>query len=539
MKNQVPNKIKALTAEYAAKLPDKIKSLETDWLLAKKTVDSKQIPVLIREAHTLSGTAGTFGFKLISDLTQGLEERFRELEEKGFSKSNCDEIDNLILDLNQLALNLPTTDVKSFPQMPFIDSDVKIRTIYILDKNKNRFLLTVEQLEQFNYIVTLFDNTAEFLNILDSKPPDMVILDVGLANELPINFIYKLREELVTIVYMHDQDELMARLFTVRHGGQAFVAKPFDVNTILRVIDNLFEARESQNEHILIVDDSTYLADYYSAILQEAGLITKTVTDPQNFLLTALEFQPDLILLDINMPFCSGLELAQVVQQEETLSSVPIIFLSTISERARQLEVLSLAGDDFLTKPVDPKHLLAAVHNRLIRSHMLRLRMMRDSLTNLYNHTMIYHQLEREIRIAERYHHDLSIVLFDIDHFKKINDVYGHQVGDQILKSLSVFLHTNFRKTDIIGRYGGEEFLVILPCTNGKDAVNLVERIRQLFSHIPHIIGDKKIFVTLSGGITSYSNAKNSTELIKAADDALYQAKKQGRNRIVLSEGHL
>lgn len=535
MKNQVRDKIKVLVEEYANQLPNKIKLLEADWSAVKHKGDVNQLKTLIGEAHNLSGTAGTYGYKLVSDLAQQLEATLREVKSDGISDSSRIKIDSIVQDLSQISLNLPQTEIKTLPRISEA-SHAKVRTIYILDKNKNKLNQMVEQLEQFNYFITLFDDPKIFITALNTELPDMVILDIALASKIPMDVIKKLREELVILIYTHDKDELMERLFTVRHGGQAFIVKPFEVDTVLRIIDNLFEARKSHNEHILIVDDSPFLSEYYSTILNHAGLITRTVTNPKNFLVTLLEFQPDLILMDINMPFCSGLELAQVVQQQETLSSVPIIFLSSISERAKQLEVLSLAGDDFLTKPIDPKHLLAAVHNRLIRSHILRTRMMRDSLTNLYNHTMIHHQLDREILIADRYRHELSLVLFDIDHFKKINDVYGHQAGDQILKSLSTFLQSNFRKNDIIGRYGGEEFLVILPNTTTKQALKLVDRIRKLFAQIPHMIGDRKISVTISGGIASYPTVKNPTKLVKAADDSLYKAKKQGRNRIIASK---
>ncbi|MBA3661737.1 MAG: diguanylate cyclase [Gammaproteobacteria bacterium] len=532
MHNEVEEKLQALSARYAKELPNKVKDMQKDWLNFKRKPDAMLLNELIRQAHTLCGTSGTYGYTQVSQEARKLEVQFQKLLSEPAHHFEA-KVDNMLADLNQLILH--TREEKIIPSLNLnFETTTDRRDIYLLETNLESVTNEFEQIIQFNYKVKFFNDVALFLKAVSQHSPNMVIMAIQLAEKIPLKEIKKLHDDMSIIVFTDAQDNLASRLFTVRHFGQAFIGKPFEVATLLHTIDNLFEAKQFHDEHILIVDDSEALANYYATILNHAGMITQQVSDTKFFLSVLQEFQPDLILMDINMPYCNGSELAQVVHQQESFSGIPIIFLSTIAERTKQLEVLSVAGDDFLTKPIDPKHLLAAVRNRLMRSHILRSRMARDSLTNLYNHTMIHQHLDREIIIAERHQRPLSVVLFDIDHFKAVNDTYGHQAGDKVLKDLSMFLQKYLRKSDLIGRYGGEEFLVILPQTAVDEAVKIVEALRVKFAETPHTLDDVNIFVTLSGGISNYPTFKTVGSLVKVADNALYEAKQTGRNRIVV-----
>ncbi|RDI38943.1 GGDEF domain-containing response regulator [Aquicella lusitana] len=528
MDNETLEKIRKLTADYATQLPAKVRKIEMDWFGVKETGSKVLLERLIKNVHSLCGTAGTYGYTLVSEAARTIEQCLRKIESEGIV--NQLELDDLIQDLNQLIL-IPLQ--KSIEQAPVINLNKEARLLYFVGREQDKFNKQIEPILQFNYALKLFTSVDEFIAAVHADKPDFILIDIELATKIPIETIRQFRDELVLVVYMASEDDLATRLFNVRHGGHALVTKPIDVDALLRILDNLFEARRPQNERILIVDDSIFLANYYAILLKQAGMITAKVIDARNFLSCLLEFQPDLILMDINMPFCTGTELAQVVHQQENLSGIPIIFLSSIVEKAVQLDVLSLAGDDFLTKPIEPAHLVAAVRNRLMRSRMLRARMMRDSLTNLYNHTMIHHHLEREMLMAERYKREMCVALLDIDYFKAINDTYGHQIGDKMLKELSLFLQKKLRKSDLIGRYGGEEFLVILPNTNMEAGIAIIDNLRERFSKISHKAGNKELFITVSGGIANYPRYDKVASLVKAADDALYLAKEQGRNRIV------
>jgi CheY-like chemotaxis protein len=155
------------------------------------------------------------------------------------------------------------------------------------------------------------------------------------------------------------------------------------------------------------------------------------------------------------MVACDGFELATVIRQQEEFVGISIVFLSAESNIGRQLFALRLGGDDFLIKPIEPDHLVSVVTSRVERSRVLRSFMVRDSLTGLLNHTAIKEQLEIQLARTRRLNGKLSFAMLDIDHFKTVNDTYGHSVGDRVLKSLSRLLQQRLRETDIVGRAGG------------------------------------------------------------------------------------
>ncbi|MCW8891348.1 MAG: diguanylate cyclase, partial [Sedimenticola sp.] len=215
--------------------------------------------------------------------------------------------------------------------------------------------------------------------------------------------------------------------------------------------------------------------------------------------------------------------------------SVPILFLSVETERQRQLEALQTGADDFLTKPIRPKELVTAVKMRAWRARILRWMMVRDSLTGLFNHAVIMERLSNSCALAKRQAHPLSVGMIDIDHFKRINDTFGHSTGDKVLVSFSRLLRERLRGTDIIGRYGGEEFLVILPDTSVDQAVQVLDEVRIAFASTQFSADGECFSATLSAGIAEFPNVASATGLLDAADKALYQAKEQGRNRILLA----
>jgi diguanylate cyclase (GGDEF)-like protein len=262
---------------------------------------------------------------------------------------------------------------------------------------------------------------------------------------------------------------------------------------------------------------------------------TAVVTDPMQVMEPLIEFRPDLILMDMYMPGCSGLELAAMIRQQEAFVGVPIVFLSLETQLDRQLLALQLGGDDFLTRPIEPDHLVAAVLSRARRARNLYTFMVSDSLTGLLNHTTIKERLEAEVASARRHRLPLAHAMIDIDHFKRVNDTYGHATGDHVLKSLAQLLQQRLRKTDVIGRYGGEEFAVILPSTSADAALAVVDQIRAGFEQVRHQSEGTDFRVTFSAGVAVFPPFGDAARLSEAADKALYHAKQEGRNRVALA----
>ena len=335
------------------------------------------------------------------------------------------------------------------------------------------------------------------------------------------------------ILYISDQDDFDTRLLAVRSGGEAFLSAPVDIPRLIDKVDSLTMPMAEEPYHVLIVDDDMEQVSYHAMILQQAGMITSVVSDPERMFSILIESKPELILMDMYMPGCSGGELATIIRQQEAFVDIPIVFLSIETDAEKQMQAVSRGGDGFLSKPIKPEHLVTTVANRVERTRSMRFYMERDSLTGLLNHTHLIQNLSKEIQRAERVGRPVCFAMIDIDHFKEVNDTYGHLTGDRVLKSLARHLQEGLRKTDIVGRYGGEEFGVVLFNVDLENAARVMDKVREEFGRIAHESGDAKFSVTFSCGVASYPAFDGPGPIGEAADRALYAAKEGGRNKVV------
>jgi diguanylate cyclase (GGDEF)-like protein len=238
--------------------------------------------------------------------------------------------------------------------------------------------------------------------------------------------------------------------------------------------------------------------------------------------------------MDMYMPDCTGVEATRVIRQHAEFLSTPVIYLSGDGDMALQVDALRLGGDHFLTKPFNPVFLNAVVKSKIERYRTLRHSMLHDGLTGLLNHRTAKERLATAFNVASNTRGRLAVAMIDIDHFKMVNDKYGHPMGDEVIRSLAWILKQRLRKTDLVGRYGGEEFLVILPDSDAEQAFEVLDRIRRDFSHIRYSFEDTSFDTTFSAGVSQYFPLTNAESMIKDADEALYDAKNSGRNCVVI-----
>jgi diguanylate cyclase (GGDEF)-like protein len=231
----------------------------------------------------------------------------------------------------------------------------------------------------------------------------------------------------------------------------------------------------------------------------------------------------------MHMPSFNGVEATRVLRQMSAYKSLPIVYLSGESDIGMQVEALRLGGDQFLMKPFNPVLLAAVVKTRIERFRESQRSTLLDGLTGLYNHTAAKARLEYMVDRATA-HGALTVAMIDIDHFKSINDTYGHPAGDQVIRGLAWLLKGRLRSIDMIGRYGGEEFIVALPEIGLEQASSVIDRIRRDFSALPHAHPGSALYATFSAGIAAFPALDTATNLIEAADRALLQAKRHGRN---------
>ncbi len=552
----IDDALKELVNNYVNHLPAKL--VEIQWLL--KTVIKEKLwqeqaaKDCTRYIHNLAGSGATFGFEHISTHAKNLEKLLNKfIEDKKCPNSEEESTiiklyNNLKNSVTELKKSEPEPKSKSnkpefaerIQQHDSIKNSLSQTThsVEILSDSITEANIIAKQLQTFGYLVREHKNLESLYAILNSQPAEVVIADIQFFNKNNQRYTENAAIDWhnTNLILLSNANDIHTRLEAIHAGARFFIQKPVDTNILVQKIDSIYSPAGEDPFRILIVDDSANLSEYFALTLQGAGMNPMIINNPLKIDQALIDHNPDLILMDMYMPQCTGMELAQVIRQQDAYVSVPIVYLSAETRTEKQIEAMKLGADDFLTKPIQPDHLISAVSSRVKRYRILRSLMVRDSLTGLLNHTSIKERLEAEIARAYRDKQPLSFAMVDIDNFKSINDRYGHPIGDRVIVSLSQLLRQRLRRSDSVGRYGGEEFGIILPNTSEKNAIQAMETIRNLFASIVQQYMDDTFSVTFSCGIASSEDFDSASRLTEAADKALYEAKRQGKNRVVTNK---
>lgn len=539
--------LKVLSDAYAAQLPEKLKQLELKWnQFSQANWDKEDFLILHRLVHGMSGSGRTFGFSELSSAAFKLEEYLKQAGEKNtaLNKEQHVQIERLLGELKQSASRSDKAPAEKFDWIAAFSGRSRVsvsRHVFVVEDDHELSDELQVQLSYFGYEVSVFNTLSKFRAAMKKNPNVVVLMDVNFPEDEfgGIHAAAELqqgRDVPVPVIFLSAHSEMNVRLESVRVGSVAYLTKPVNIGLLVDKLDELTSTQSQAAYRVLIVDDAAHLTDYYAMVLEQAGMLVKVVNDPLEVLRPLSEFTPDLILIDMYMPGCNGMELASVIRQLDEFVSIPIVFLSAEKDLDKQLSAINLGGDDFLTKPIEAHHLVSSVTSRIKRSLLLRSFMVRDSLTGLLNHTAIKSQLSHEMARAKRQGLPLAFAMIDIDNFKLINDKYGHPVGDRVIKSLSRLLKQRLRENDVVGRYGGEEFAVVLVDADSRVAMKILDTIRNDFAQLRHLADDHEFFSAFSCGIADNEKFSDASRLTDAADKALYKAKHAGRNQTMIAD---
>ena len=303
-----------------------------------------------------------------------------------------------------------------------------------------------------------------------------------------------------------------------------------------------------QDFRIAIVDDDAAIRRLVRLFLKRSGYDTIEFSTGSEAREQLMKTPWDLVILDRRLPDMDGVMLAQELKSHPEFKTRFIIMLTGEDDQADKVEGLDLGADDYVTKPFQYPELLARIRagKRIVdlqkelleTNKRLELLSITDGLTNLYNHRYFQDELGRAFDESARYGRPLSLAIVDLDFFKKVNDNYGHAVGDEVLKGVSKIFRESIRSTDLAARYGGEEFAMMMPETDLQDAIAFAEKLRTLVESTPITTQDGPIHVTVSIGVGTvpHPNIHAAKELIVAADEALYRAKRGGRNQVQVAD---
>lgn len=546
----IAERLSALSRDFQERLKGRFVELHAVLTsLFSQPGDTDVLRELRVRVHNLAGAGATFGFEALSDYSKRVEAFLDRIvkEEKPVARPILKEIELMIGEMERLGeIDNPGKEMDANMETPENTKHRGIATkksLFLFENDEEVVRDLTRQLGYFGYSVQRITGIDVLTDLLSDAYRQLVMVNTSVLAEDPNaqSFLHNLKFEhgdAVSFIFISEKDDFDTRLRVVRAGGDAFFLKPYDVGRLIDRIEALTAQDEKVPYHVLIVDDDPEQVAYYALVLQQAGMITSVALDPKRVISVLHEAKPELVLMDMYMPGCNGMELSSVIRQYEAFVSIPIVFLSVETDMDRQLAAIRLGGDDFLTKPIKPEHLAVSILTRAARTRNIRYFMERDSLTGLLNHTNLKENLVREVMRAGRLEAPVSFAMIDLDHFKSVNDTYGHLAGDGVLKSLSRLLQERLRRTDIIGRYGGEEFGIILLNTASETASSIMNEIRENFSRIRQQADGEEFFVTFSCGVSSFPECKEASAMNAAADYALYEAKETGRNKVVVASGY-
>jgi diguanylate cyclase (GGDEF)-like protein len=537
---EIAARLQALKDAYLSRMPDELQQLNA--LVAELSHHpqaTEPLTQLNHRLHKLAGSAGSFGLHELGKLA-------KQLELQTVQWLNNQALDEGKLKLFALAINsLEGLVSDSKPKaVPLVSKNIPTKNsnlIYILEDDldvANELAIT---LRHFGHEVQHFHNLAVAEAEILRRPPDFMICDIMFTEEgreTPVA-VAALQQQLpnpVPVIFMSTRDDFQAYHDAVRAGAVGYFVKPLDIIRLVDCFEYYLDRNRSAPYRVLIVDDDAVLGEHYKLVLSAADIRAEVIQDPALIFEVLEDFHPELILLDLNMPTCSGTELAQVIRLNPEWLRIPITYLSSEIDVDKRVIAMGRAGDDFLTKPMPDRELVAAVSVRAARCRQLSDALDRDSLTGLLKHSRIKELVDLELSRARRSSEKVSLVMLDLDHFKQVNDVHGHAAGDKVIKAMAHLLRQRLRKTDSLGRYGGEEFLVILPRCGQLEAQALINNVREHFSSLPFQASGQHFHVTMSAGIASYEGGEPASDrLLEAADEALYAAKSGGRNQVCLA----
>lgn len=493
------------------------------------------------QLHRLAGSAGTFGFNQLGQQARELEQQTERWMDQLLRQQQS--LLEFVDALQQLGVQpiLPDVADKQAEQKQLLPrASNGTRHVYILDGETlsgENMRLT---LNNFGYHAEHFNSIADINAALQQRLPDALIVDAQLPDEEcdGLEYAARLQEQLggpLPLLVLAQQDDFATQLRAVRAGAQGFFSKPVDISQLESRLERCFAQQSGEPYRVLIVDDDHDLASRYSLVLRGADMLVEVLHEASQIAERLRDFNPEVVLLDVNMPDCTGPELAQIIRCNDDWLRIPIIYLSAETDITKQMGALIKAGDDFVTKPISDNALVTTVFSRAQRARLLANALARDSLTGLLKHSDIKEQVAIELERALRNGAQASVVMLDIDHFKRVNDSHGHAAGDNVIRALANLLRQRLRRVDSLGRYGGEEFLAVLPDCTPQQAKQILDEIRERFAELRFIGGTNEFSCTLSAGIVGTDVHSDAEQLRERADKALYAAKHGGRNQVQLA----
>ena len=520
----------ALQRDYLREAPARLAELRKD-LAAFRAKEPDALESLRNRFHRLAGSGGSYGFPRVTDVARAQEIRILT-PPVPTPETDAEAFEEAILNL-KAAFDDAAVDIG----MPMVLGRLPgfgWRALLVMGQSEARGSI-VHALEETGFVVSTHESSVDPWDVAPSERPDLVVIGSE-ASEDPLalaRYWAAATPERPRAVVLADPDNRFDRLRIAAAGVDAV----FGPTTLPRGLAQYARALAqigAPPANVVLVEDDPQQAQLLATWLGQLNARVSICESAQVAREALAHETPDLVLLDVDLPDVDGYALARLMRQDPRLALVPIVFLTARHSLADEMEGLRAGGDDFLAKPIERSHLLQVVLTRTERGRRIRDLVHRDGLTGVLNHATLMAELEHALAFATRHGEALSFLMLDLDHFKRINDTHGHLIGDQVLMHVARVFRKVIRGSDMLGRYGGEEFGIILrrcPPANGKA---IAEKLRQSLADAPIALSESDpISLRVSIGVASFpASGMTATEVASSADRALYRAKSSGRDRV-------
>ncbi|UOD33705.1 diguanylate cyclase [Deferribacteraceae bacterium V6Fe1] len=407
-----------------------------------------------------------------------------------------------------------------------------------------------KELEDLNLKTFVASNIQEAKKLLENRHFDFITMDVNLPDGNGLDFCRELKQNnqfyKSQIIIISSEDDALLKKASFHAGAFSYFHKDYvegNLRKFLKTTISMAQIITSSANPVVVIEDSEFQSKYIKSLFDLANISVISFEDVKSSLdFFSNDNNIDLIIVDYYLKDKTCESLIEKIRNNKFYDKVPIIVTTVLEEKEKKYDLFLLGVNDFVEKPFDPSEFFLRIRSHLrikslmdmldAKNKLLSIKAITDELTGLFNRRFFWETIIREAERAKREKKTYSILIFDIDNFKLVNDTYGHLNGDKVLVSLADELKKCIRKFDTLARFGGEEFVMLLPNTDKNKASVVAEKILNITRNIKYEFTDKQI--TVSIGIADSSECSSFEEIIHLADDRLYKAKKNGKNRFEL-----
>ena len=542
------DKFERIREIYVESFPEKIQTLREHWAAVNSAEDYlAHLAELRTEVHKIAGSSGSHEFNNIHVLAKQVEMQILEVVDKKTDWQLVDKsIGNLVqqlvdmLESEMMGYNFSDESSDNIPRLESLQLSHRELVIFIVSHRSVELSLLSNLLESRGFTVIAFSEIGRAEEMSLTVQPAIVVLDLGDADDCVLDkeskFNFKSDQTgAPAFVIVSRRDDVATRKMAAQFEAEAFFATPINAHNFSSTLDVILESRSSSASSVLLVDKQGQQCKSIERTLQHANINCRTINGVASITDELVNYKPDLILVLHQIDDNEWCDAIKIIRLHESHFNMPIVCMIDDQHKSANKQALQAGADDCVIGYALQGEQLDIIKQRILRSRRANHLIIMDSLTGALNRDAFLERANEEISLAIRRKETVCLAMIDVDHFKQINDENGHVIGDYVLRHISDYLNNRLRRSDVVGRYAGDEFLVLLPDTDLDSAYLVLDMIRKNLVAHNISVNNADVRVSISLGLVAARPTEpiDIEALIVDADKKLYEAKVAGRNMLV------